>query len=171
MATSAASRARNTLRAMPGWNYAVVWDGIAEIVPDREAVVCGDRRITWSEFSRRADTTGAPPRGASGAAAGDKIAIDLTNRNEYLETFYAALKLGCVPVNVNFRYRAEELHYLLENSDAKVLVYLDDFSPVGRCRDRAHAERHPPVPSPGGAGVRGRHRVDGRSSGVARAAA
>ena len=33
------------------------------------------------------------------------MAIDLTNRPEYLETFYAALQLGCVPVNVNFRYR------------------------------------------------------------------
>ena len=131
---------------MPGWNYAVVWDGIAEIVPDREAVVCGDRRITWSEFSRRATQLARHLEEQAGLQAGDKIAIDLTNRNEYLETFYAALKLGCVPVNVNFRYRAEELHYLLENSDAKVLVYLDDFSPVveaalGHMPDGTHPYR------------------------------
>jgi fatty-acyl-CoA synthase len=115
---------------MPGWNYAVVWDGIAEIVPDRDALVCGDRRITWSEFSSRAERLARHLEEHADLRAGDKVAIDLTNRNEYLETFYAALKLGCVPVNVNFRYRAEELHYLLENSDAKALVYLDEFAPV-----------------------------------------
>ncbi len=115
---------------MPGWNYASVWDGIAEIVPDRDALVCGHRRVTWSEFSRRAERLARHLEEQADLRAGDKVAIDLTNRNEYLETFYAALKLGCVPVNVNFRYRAEELHYLLENSDAKALVYLDDFAPV-----------------------------------------
>ena len=115
---------------MPGWNYASVWDGIAEIVPDRDALVCGDRRITWSEFSRRAERLARHLEEHADLRAGDKVAIDLTNRNEYLETFYAALKLGCVPVNVNFRYRAEELHYLLDNSDARALVYLDEFAPV-----------------------------------------
>jgi 3-oxocholest-4-en-26-oate---CoA ligase len=121
---------RNTVAEMPGWNYAVVWDGIAEIVPDRDAVVCGERRITWSEFSRRATRLARHLEEQADLRTGDKVAIDLTNRNEYLETFYAALKLGCVPVNVNFRYRAEELHYLLENSDAKALVHLDEFAPV-----------------------------------------
>ena len=53
---------------------------------------------------------------------GDKVAINLTNRPEYLETFYAALKLGAVPVNVNYRYGAEEIRYLLDDSDAKVVV-------------------------------------------------
>ncbi len=41
---------------------------------------------------------------------------------EYLETFYAAGKLGAVPVNVNYRYKAEEIQYLLDDSDAKVVV-------------------------------------------------
>ena len=53
---------------------------------------------------------------------GDKVAINLTNRPEYLETFYAAFKLGAVPVNVNYRYGAEEIRYLLDDSDAKVVV-------------------------------------------------
>ena len=79
---------------MPGWNYAVVWDGIAEIVPDRDALVCGDRRITWSEWSRRAGRLARHLEEHAGLRPGDKVAIDLTNRNEYLETFYAALKLG-----------------------------------------------------------------------------
>ena len=70
------------------------------------------------------------PRDRRGRA-GDRIAIELTNRPEYLETFYAALKLGCVPVNVNFRYTATELHYLLDNSDAKVVVHGPEFTHDG----------------------------------------
>jgi fatty-acyl-CoA synthase len=115
---------------VPGWNYAAVWDGIAEIVPDRVAMVCGERRVTWHEFSMRAARLARHLELSAGLRTGDKVAIDLTNRNEYLETFYAALKLGCVPLNVNFRYRAEELHYLLENSDAAVVVHGAEFAPV-----------------------------------------
>src|SRR4051794_4598668 len=113
---------------MPGWNYAAVWDGIAQIVPDRDAIVCGDRHVTWAEVCDRAARLAWHLQTEARVVAGDKIAIDLTNRPEYLETFYAALKLGCVPVNVNFRYRATELHYLLDNSDAKAVVHGPEFT-------------------------------------------
>jgi fatty-acyl-CoA synthase len=114
------------------WNFAAVWDGIATIVPDRDALVCGDRRVTWSELADRAARLAAHLRTEAGLAPGDRVAIDVTNRPEYLETFYAALKLGCVPVNVNFRYTAGELQYLLENSGAKALVHHPSFAEVVR---------------------------------------
>ena len=94
---------------MPTWNFAAVWEGVAEVVPDRDAVVCGDRRVSWAEFRDRAHRLAGHLASAAGAVPGDKVAIDLTNRPEYLETFYAALLLGCVPANVNFRYVADEL--------------------------------------------------------------
>ena len=50
------------------------------------------------------------------------------NAPEYLEAFFAAQKLGAVPVNVNYRYVGAELAYLLDNSDAVALVYHDDFA-------------------------------------------
>src|SRR5690348_10082164 len=50
------------------------------------------------------------------------------NAPEYLEAFFAAQKLGCVPVNVNYRYVGAELAYLLDNSDTAALVYHDEFS-------------------------------------------
>jgi 3-oxocholest-4-en-26-oate---CoA ligase len=115
---------------MPGWNFAAVWDGIAQIVPDRDAIVCGERHVTWAEFSERASRLAWHLQTDAHVVAGDKIAIDLTNRPEYLETFYAAMKLGCTPVNVNFRYRAKELHYLLDNSDAKAVVHGPEFTKV-----------------------------------------
>ncbi len=113
---------------MSDWNFAAVWDGIATIVPDRDALVCGDRRITWAGFAGRATRLAWYLRSEAGVGPGDRVAIDLTNRTEYLETFYAALKLGAVPVNVNFRYQAHELRYLLDNSDARALVHAAEFS-------------------------------------------
>ena len=78
---------------MAGWNFATVWGHLAREVPDREALICGDRVVTWAAFDERA------ARLASwlfdhGARPGDTVAIALTNRPEYLETFFAALKLG-----------------------------------------------------------------------------
>lgn len=115
---------------MVGWNFAAVWDGLAEVVPDRDALVCGDRRVSWADFAERASRLAWWLRQVAGVERGDKVAIDLTNRPEYLETFYAALKLGAVPCNVNFRYQAEEVHYVLDNSDAKALVHGPEFAGV-----------------------------------------
>jgi 3-oxocholest-4-en-26-oate---CoA ligase len=113
------------------WNFAAVWDGIAAEVPDRDALVCRDRRVTWGELAARAHRLAAHLQ-SLGLAAGDKVAIDLPNRPEYLETFYAALVLGCVPVNVNFRYTAEEVRHVVDDSDAMVVVHTSDVADVVR---------------------------------------
>jgi 3-oxocholest-4-en-26-oate---CoA ligase len=104
------------------WSFAAVWRGIAEATPDREAVVCGERRFSFGQFDDRARRLAWHLAQEAGVRAGDKVAIDLLNCPEYLETFFAALKLGCVPVNVNFRYVADEVHYVVDNSDAKAVV-------------------------------------------------
>jgi 3-oxocholest-4-en-26-oate---CoA ligase len=104
------------------WSFAAVWGGIAEAAPDREAVVCGDRRFTFGAFDDRARRLAWHLTQEAGLEAGDKVAIDLVNSPEYLEAFFAALKLGCVPVNVNYRYVADEVHYVVDNSDAKAAV-------------------------------------------------
>jgi fatty-acyl-CoA synthase len=107
---------------MPTWNFAAVWAGIADAVPERVAIVCGERRVTWAEFAGRARRLSWSLESKAKLCAGDKVAIDLTNRPEYLETFFAALLIGCVPLNVNFRYTADEVHYVLDNADAKAVV-------------------------------------------------
>ena len=108
---------------MTDWNFAAVWRGIAEATPDREAVVCGDRRLTFGQFDDRARRLAWHLAQEAELERGDKVAIDLLNTPEYLETFFAALKLGCVPVNVNYRYLADEVHYVVDNADAKAVVH------------------------------------------------
>jgi acyl-CoA synthetase (AMP-forming)/AMP-acid ligase II len=114
---------------MSDWNFARVWDAIASEAPERVAVVCGDTIRTYGELADRAARL-AGTLADHGVGPGGKVAIDLLNRPEYLEAFYAALILGAVPVNVNYRYGVEETRYLLADSDAAAVVTEDRFRPV-----------------------------------------
>jgi len=116
---------------MPGWSFADVWAQVACEVPDRDAIVCGDRRVSWHDFADRAARL-ASHLWHAGVRPGDKVALDMTNRPEYLETFFGALLLGAVPVNVNYRYVGDEVRYVLENSDAVALVHDPAFSDAVR---------------------------------------
>ena len=119
---------------MPGWNFAEVWEVVAEALPDAPAQVQGDRRFTWREFDRRADGI-AQALLEAGAEQQDKVAQYLYNCPEYLESMYAAFKAGLVPVNTNYRYADDELVYLWDNADAVAVVFHGTFA------DRI--ERHP----------------------------
>jgi 3-oxocholest-4-en-26-oate---CoA ligase len=130
---------------VPGYSFARAWRDVASIAPDRIAIACGDRHLTYGEFDDRADRLARFLRDA-GVAEGDKVAIECVNSTEYLEAFFAAAKLGAVPVNVNYRYVGNELAYLLDNSDAAALVYHDEFAPTVReAIDLLPPERRPRV--------------------------
>jgi acyl-CoA synthetase (AMP-forming)/AMP-acid ligase II len=74
---------------MPGWNFADVWEAIAEQIPDAPALVHGDRRVTWTELDRRADGVAATLLDR-GATEQDKVAQYLYNGTEYLESMFGA---------------------------------------------------------------------------------
>ena len=124
-----------------GWNYADVWEAIAESIPDHVAQVHGSRRDTWQQFDQRADGL-ALSLLEVGAERDDKVAIYLRNVPEYMETFFAALKISCVPVNTNYRYGPDELTYLWTNADAIAVVFHGEYTPlVDRVRVQASAIR------------------------------
>ena len=88
--------------------FADLWELVAEQVPDREAVVCGDRRVTYAELDERANRL-ANHLAAHGVGPGDHVGLYLTNSAEYLEVLLAGYKLRAVPINVNYRYVEKEL--------------------------------------------------------------
>lgn len=114
---------------MTDWNFADVYEAIAAAHPDYPCQRQGDRSITWGEFDRRADALAADLLEA-GLGHQSKVAAYLTNCPEYLETYLAAFKAGLVPVNTNFRYGAEEIHYLFDNADAEAVVFHAAFADV-----------------------------------------
>ncbi len=109
------------------WNFADVWETVADTGPDLIAQVHGNRRYTWRQFDSRADGI-ASMLLLAGLRRQDKIALYLYNGSEYLECAFAAMKVGLVPVNTNYRYRRDELRYLWENADATAVVFHGAFT-------------------------------------------
>lgn len=73
-----------------------------------------------------------------GAEPGDKVAIYTRNRFEYPLATIAAIKARLVHVNVNYRYKDDELLFVIDNSDATILVYEAGYADnVARIRDRS----------------------------------
>ncbi len=114
---------------MTQWNLADCLDAIAEIRGDEVALVQGSRRLAWGEVERRASNLAAwmLERGASHQA---KVALYTYNHPAYMEGVWAAMKAALAPVNVNYRYRSDELLYLLENADAEFVIVHEDFAPL-----------------------------------------
>jgi len=112
---------------MPGWNFAEVWEVVAQQVPDAPAQVQGDRRITWAEMDRRANGIARALLDA-GVAEQDKVAQYLYNCPEYLESMFATFKAGLAPINTNYRYLDDELAYLWDNGDVVAVVFHGSFT-------------------------------------------
>jgi 3-oxocholest-4-en-26-oate---CoA ligase len=87
--------------------------------------------LTYPQFDARAARLAAVMR-RHVAGPGAAVACYLYNGPEYLETVFAAFKIGAIPVNVNFRYRAAELTDLLADAEAEVLVFADGLADAVR---------------------------------------
>ena len=121
---------------MTDWNYADVWEAVADIQPDLVAITQGERNLTWAEFDTGADGI-AQFLLDLGVAQQDKVAVYLYNCPEYIQTTYAAMKIGLVPVNTNYRYGDDELSYLWENADAVAVAFHGSFADrIERILDR-----------------------------------
>ncbi len=94
----------------------------AAIVPDREAIIFDNRRITYGQLQERVNRL-ANALADLGVQPGDRLAAMQVNCNEYIEAYFAAAKLDALFVPVNFRARAEELTFMLNDSGAKALIF------------------------------------------------
>ena len=104
------------------WNFADVWEVVAETLPDAPATVHGDQHRDWAELDRRADAIAAWLLGR-GIEKGSTFAQYLYSTPEYIEGLFAAFKLGVAPVNTNYRYGGDELVYLWDNADCSAVMF------------------------------------------------
>jgi len=119
------------------FNLADLFEIVAAAVPDRDAFICGDLRLSFRELDERATRLASAMR-ESGVVRGNNVGIQLYNSAEYLETFFACCKIGAVPVNINYRYLADELTYIANSLELRVLVYGGEFGvEVGKMVPRA----------------------------------
>jgi fatty-acyl-CoA synthase len=132
-----------------------IQERVADLVPDREAVVWGDRVLTHRDLTARSRRVASALCGLGLGCRTDRrdlqpwesgqdhVALYLYNGPEWIEAMYGALKARTAFVNVNYRYKAEELVYVFTNSDARAVIYHAAFAPtLAAIRDRLPALRH-----------------------------
>ncbi|OBK94345.1 acyl-CoA synthetase [Mycobacterium asiaticum] len=122
------------------FNLAQVFSAVAAANPDRDAIVFGDRRFTfaqtderarrfaralhdWGYLARRERAELAPHESGQ-----SHLGLYLANCNEFVEAMIGAYKARVAPFNVNYRYVADELVYLIDNASADALVYQARFA-------------------------------------------
>jgi len=123
-------------------NLAVLEEQIAGWIPDREAILWRDRALTYGELNVRTRRVGRAIRrlglGCREERAGlapwesgqDHLAILAHNCPEWIELMYGAWKARAAFVNVNYRYKAEEIRFLLTTGGTRALVYHATFAPL-----------------------------------------
>ncbi|HEY4927703.1 MAG TPA: acyl-CoA synthetase [Acidimicrobiales bacterium] len=108
-------------------NLADLFELVVDTVPDRLALVAGDVRLSYGELDARANRF-ADHVVATGIATGAHVGILARNRTEWVEAMIGCFKSRTVPINLNFRYVAPELRFVIDNADLEVLVYERDLS-------------------------------------------
>ena len=124
------------------FSVAEVHEAIAATRPDAECLVFRDLRLTWADVTERTRRlanylidAGLGIHTERSQLAGhesgqDHLAVYLHNGNEYLESMLGAFKARVAPFNVNYRYVAEELRYLLNDSQAAAIIVHSQFAPT-----------------------------------------
>ena len=103
----------------------------ARTTPDHEFIVYPDRNLRWTyrEFDHRVNRL-AKGLLAIGIGKGDNVGIWAKNVPDWLTFQFACAKTGAVLVTVNTAYKADEMDYVLRQSDMKMLGLIDGFRDV-----------------------------------------
>jgi 3-oxocholest-4-en-26-oate---CoA ligase len=120
-------------------NFATVLETVADVRADRTVVSHGNRSLTWRQLDERASRLAAFLAGR-GVGAEGRVAIVLYNGIEYVESVFAVLKLRAIPVNINYRYKPEEMLHVFD--DARVCAVIFDSSLAGRVARARAGARH-----------------------------
>ena len=104
------------------FNLADLFEIVVDTVPGRLALVAGDVRLTYGDLDARSNRFAHHLTGL-GLAPGTHVGILAHNRAEWVEAMIGCYKARCVPINLNYRYVAPELRYVVDNADLEVLVF------------------------------------------------
>jgi long-chain acyl-CoA synthetase len=124
-----------------------VYTTLAELVSDvaqrngaKPALIFADTSISYADLNTRIKRA-ANRLAASGVAKGDRVALLVPNIPEFVVAYYAIVRCGAIVVPINVLYKAEEITYVLQDSEAKAFILFADFAPQGL----AGAEKAPSV--------------------------
>jgi long-chain acyl-CoA synthetase len=120
---------------------------LAELVSDvaqrdgaKPALIFADTPISYADLNTRIERA-ANGLAACGVTKGDRVALLLPNMPEFVVAYYAILRCGAIVVPICVLYKSEEITYVLQDSEAKVVILFAGFAPQGI----AGAEKAPSV--------------------------
>jgi fatty-acyl-CoA synthase len=124
------------------------------LYPDREAVVDGERRLSYRQFFERCDRFSAVLQ-TWGIRHGDRVAYIAPNTHAHLEGYYAVPQIGAVIVPINYRLIADDFAYIINHSGARVVCVHGDYrEAIDRIRQQLPLVEHFVALEGGGAGWR-----------------
>ena len=106
-----------------------VLEAMADVVGHRRFVETMDAAYTYAEVDERANRM-ANHLLAQGIGHGDHVAVHAHNRIEWIDAFFGSLKIGAVPININYKYLRDELAHLYDNADCVAAVIAPDYIDV-----------------------------------------
>jgi acyl-CoA synthetase (AMP-forming)/AMP-acid ligase II len=107
-------------------------------VPDRPAVICEQRTLSFRAVDERANRLASCFR-QWGLNAGDRVALFAKNEAEFLEIQVASMRTGVVLVPMNFRLALPEVEYIVSDATPKVFIGGSEFAEISQ---QVEAERH-----------------------------
>ena len=106
----------------------------AFVYPEKIAVIHGEERYTYREFAERVYRL-ANALKLKGIGKGDKVAFICPNTPPMLEAHYAVPMIGAALVCVNIRLASGEVSYIVDHSDAKLVVVDSEFAHLVQARN------------------------------------
>lgn len=103
----------------------------AKVYPDREAIIYGDRRLTWAGVHTRTRRLASAIRQA-GLQPGETVAVMAQNTPEMVEAHFGVPMSGCVLNALNTRLDATAIAFILDHAEAQLLIADREFAPVIR---------------------------------------
>ena len=109
--------------------------------PRKIALVFEGQRWTYGQWNAWVNRT-ASAFAASGVRKGDRVAFFTYNLPQQITGFYALMKLGAIPVPINYRLAANEVRYIIEDCGARMLVFEQALrEPVNAIKSQLQLEK------------------------------
>ncbi|MGO1121064.1 class I adenylate-forming enzyme family protein [Rhodovibrionaceae bacterium A322] len=100
----------------------------ASVYPDAPALFAGDQQVaTYGEFAARAGSIAAHLQSQHGIGKGDRVAVFMSNRTEYLEALYGVWFTGAAVIPINAKLHSKEAAWIMENAGAEVVFTSTDI--------------------------------------------
>lgn len=111
------------------FQLASLWEALADAGPEGICLVGGGVRYTRAELDARANRV-AHHLLSAGVEPGDRVGIYTHNRVEHIEALLGTWKISAAPINLNFRYVADELRHVWADADLKAMIAERSFVPI-----------------------------------------